>query len=116
MTETNPFAGIKLDIWFKVLIPFGGIMVLISLFYSPSFISQKELFVLGFGLFLLGMGEWKNEKWWVREVTASAFTPYVRENIPIRKPDAIGILFDVIGIIAIIVSLINFFNLVTWLD
>jgi len=116
MTEPNPFAGIKLDVWYKTLIPFGGIMALISLFYSPSFIEQKELFVLGCGLFLLGIGEWKNQKYMIRETTASAFNPYIRESIPIRKSDPLGIFLVLIGIIAIIVSLASFFSPESWLN
>ena len=113
MTEMNLFASLKLDFWYKALIPFGGILALISIFYSPSIFTQKELFVLGSGLFLLGLGEWKNQGWINWEQTASAFTPYVRGSTPKRMHTKLGNLLDVIAILAIIVGLASFFNVMT---
>ncbi|MFZ0185087.1 MAG: hypothetical protein WBV92_03750 [Nitrosotalea sp.] len=115
MTEPNPFANLKLDSWFKVLIPFGGIMAIMSLVYSPSFIPQKVLFVLGCGIFLLGLGEWKNQKYMHQFVEASAFNPFMKITQPIRRNDPLGVFLDIIGIIAIIVSLADFFHAVNWL-
>jgi len=116
MTDVNPFSSLKLDVWYKALIPFGAVLAIIPFVYSPQFITQKELFVLGCGIFLLGLGEWKNQKYYVQFVDASIFNPFMKITTPIRKGDPLGTFLDMIGIIAIIVSLLNFFNVVTWLD
>ncbi len=116
MSESNPFGNLKIDVWYKAFIVFGGVITIISLVYAPKFISQKELFLIGIGFFLVGIGEWKNEKYIMKFVTASAFNPFMRITQPIRTNDPLGVLFDILGITAIAIGVLNFFKVITWLN
>jgi len=68
--------------------------------------------LLGFGLLLIGLGEWKNTKWRMIEQTATAYSPYRSWQEPLRIPDALGILLDVLGILALIAWGLGFFDII----
>jgi len=105
--SVNPLNKLKLDIWFKVLIPIGAIILLLA-----SYMSDKELMLLGFGLLLIGMGEWKNHRLHSKHIDASAYNAEQWIHATIRKPNALGILLDVLGIIALIIWGLGFFDII----
>lgn len=113
MSGSNPFGNLKIDVWYKVLIPLGGVLVVLSIIYTNQTITQKELFVLGFGLILIGMGEWKREKFLTRFVSQSAFNPFMRITQPFKSNDPLGIFFQIIGIIAVFIFVLNFFDIIS---
>jgi len=106
-SPVNPLNKLKLDIWYKVLIPIGAIILLFAIFTS-----NKELMLLGFGFLFIGLGEWKNTKWIMMEQNASAFGPYRSWQVPIRKPDALGNLLDILGVLALIAWGLGFFDII----
>jgi len=105
-SAVNPLSKLKLDVWYKILIPIGAIILLFAIFTS-----NKELMLLAFGLLLIGMGEWKNTKWKMMEQTATAYSPYKSWQEAVRIPDALGIFFDVLGILALIAWGLGFFDI-----
>jgi len=102
----NPLNKLKLDIWYKVLIPIGAIILLFAIFTS-----NKELMLLGFGFLLIGLGEWKNTKWIMKEQLASISGPYRSWQQAIRKPDALGNLLNILGVLALIAWGLGFFEI-----
>jgi len=106
-SPVNPLNKLKLDIWYMVLIPIGAIILLFAIFTS-----NKELMLLGFGLFLIGIGEWKNHKVQSEHIPASAYNAEQWIHIPIRKPDALGILLDVLGVLSLIAWGLGFFDII----
>lgn len=102
----NPLSKLKLDAWFMVFITIGALILLFAIL-----ISDKELMLLGFGFFMIGIGEWKNRKWINWEQTASIFNPYMRGSIPVRKPDALGSILDILGFISLILWGLGFFEI-----
>jgi len=106
-SSVNPLNKLKLDIWYKVLIPIGVIILLFAVFTS-----NKELMLLGFGLLLIGLGEWKNSGWVMMEEQASAGIPYKSWSELVRHPNALGILLDVLGVLALIAWGLGFFDII----
>jgi len=106
-SPVNPLNKLKLDIWYKVLLPIGAIILLFAVVTS-----NKELMLLGFGLLLIGMGEWKNHKVLSQHIDASAFNSEQWIHSTIRKPDALGILLDVLGVLALIAWGLGFFDII----
>jgi len=105
-SSVNPLSKLKLDIWYKVLIPIGAIILPIAVFNS-----DKELILLGFGLLLIGLGEWKNSGWVMMEEPASAGIPYKSWSELVREPNALGMLLDVLGVLALIGWGLGFFDI-----
>lgn len=107
-STVNPLSKLKLDFWFKVLIPVGVIVLLFAIFTSNNL-----WFLFGAGLLLIGLGEWKNMKYHFVEAHATFYEPYRSASIPIRKPDALGVLLDILGVIALIIWGLEFFNIIS---
>jgi len=93
----NPLNKLALDVWYKVLIPIGAIILIFSLVW----LRDKEWFLFGFGLLLVGIGEWKNNKFIFMEQSPTAYQSGWRGNVPKRIPDKVGNLLLIFGIICI---------------
>ena len=98
--------GLKIDRWYKVFIYLGGLAFVISLFIEVKGVTNLELQMLSLGFFFIGIGEWKNEKILVEFKPPNVYTGTAALiETPIRKPDFIGVLFDVIGVILFLCGL-----------
>jgi len=98
---TKLFENLKLDAWYKVLV-YIGIILILSLFLPSQWITNKQLVLISSGVFLVGIGEWKNHKmtfWWE--------TPYAIAKARIWKPDIVGVLLDCIGVLFIVIGLFD---------
>jgi hypothetical protein len=77
----------------------GGVVLAVSFFLPVRGISNGELQLLSSGIFLLGLGEWKNhkEESWIKPPNAytggAAFL-----SGTVRRPDFVGILFEFVGV------------------
>jgi len=100
MTETNPI-NLKIDVWYKALIPLGGFLMVLAIVYPNDSITTKELFLIGGGLFLIGIGEWKNTKYLTQFVDATIYNPFMRITQPFRANDPLGVFLEVLGILAL---------------
>jgi len=106
-SPVNPLSKLKLDSWYMVLIPIGAIILIFSVF-----VSNKEWFLFGAGLMLIGLGEWKNQKFVTELREANYQFPAMKLTIPIRKPDVLGCLLDILGVIALIIWGLGFFDII----
>jgi hypothetical protein len=112
LSDPNPVKNIKIDEWYKVLIPLGSAIIVISFIFSFEEYSKKELLLLGGGLVLIGLGEWKNERHTTQYVTQSAFNPFMRITEKFRRNDKIGVPLEILGLLAVTISLLNIFNII----
>ena len=96
------FKGLKLDKWFMAITYIGGVAFLLSLFFDAKRISNNYLQLLSGGIFLFGLGEWKNHKEESFMKNANAYTgPAALITYTVRKPDVFGFILDGIGLIMI---------------
>ena len=90
--------GLKIDRWYKVFVYLGAVAFVVSLFIEVKGVTNLELVVLSLGFFFIGVGEWKNEKFAVEFKPPNVYTgPAAMFQYPVRKPDFVGVFFDVIG-------------------
>jgi hypothetical protein len=96
------FKGLKLDSWYMAITYLGGVALLLSFFVEVQGISNNYLQILAGGIFLFGLGEWKNHKDESYMKPSNAYTgPAAIISYKIRRPDAFGVLLEVIGILMI---------------
>ncbi len=100
--------GLTIDRWYKVFVYLGALAFLISLFVEVKGITNFELQILSLGFFFIGIGEWKNEKYASYIKPPNAYTgPAAFMQAPIRNPDFIGIVFDVIGAVFVLSGIVH---------
>lgn len=109
---SNLFKTLNLDAWYKVLVYLGGIGFILSLYIPIPIVgvTNKQVILISLGMFFLGLGEWKNHKylsWWE--------TPTVFAQTKIRKPDVIGISFDILGLSLLFIGLLDFLGIIALL-
>ena len=105
MSITEFFKNLVLDAWYKALVYLGGILIVASLFFDVRGISNRQLLFIATGIFLFGLGEWKNRKYLPTIKPPDAYTgPAMFMNMPVWKPDIIGISLDLSGIALIIIG------------
>lgn len=92
------FDNLKLDQWFKAVTYLGGIIVLLSLTVPMQVISNAVMAAIGFGMFLYGVGRWKNQK------THTQFVPGKKLSWKQRDTDIIGLLLELAGISAVLIA------------
>lgn len=90
---------LKLDTWFKPLIYVGGLIVLIALKWDIQIVSNEIMAGIGFGMFLYGIGRWKNRK------TKTQFGRGAKLSWEERDPDFIGIFLEVSGVVMIFIAI-----------
>lgn len=96
----------KIDAWYKVLVYLGALGFIISLFVDVKSITNQELMMLSLGLFFLGIGIWKNEKWVSFIKPPNAYTgPAALIQHTVRKPDFVGVSFEIIGVLLFLFGL-----------
>lgn len=53
------FNNFKIDIWYKAFVYMGAIIVFIGILYPVRIFDNTIIALFGFGLFLFGLGVWK---------------------------------------------------------
>lgn len=90
--------GLTIDRWFKVFVYIGVLAFAISLIVEVKGITNRELQMISLGLFFVGIGEWKNEKYLSYIRPPNVYTgPAALVQTPVRKADSLGIAFDAVG-------------------
>lgn len=99
MSELEPFKGLALDRWYKVLVLVGGSLLLVSFFKETKGITNVQLQLLSAGVLLIGLGEWKNHKVASVIKPPNFYTgPAALISWPVREADLIGVLLDLAGV------------------
>ena len=100
---TEFFKDLKLDSWYMAVTYIGGVALLLSFFVDVKGISNNYLQILAGGIFLFGLGEWKNHKTESFIKPSNAYTgPAAVISYKVRKPDLFGWLLNIVGLALII--------------
>ena len=113
LSDVNPIRNMKIDEWYKALIPFGAAIVIISFIFSFEEYSRKELLLLGGGLILVGIGEWKNERFATQFINQTIYNPFMQISRKFRGNDKLGVPLEIVGLIAIIISFLSIFDVIS---
>lgn len=107
MSPPDTFKSLKLDTWYKALVYLGGVTFLFALFVDVKGITNGQLQLLSLGIFLIGIGEWKNHKTanWIKP--ANVYTGGAAlMSAKVRHPDPFGRVCDILGFVLIVLSVI----------
>jgi hypothetical protein len=108
MAAEGFFKGLSLDVWYKAFIYVGGVALLLSLFYPVRGITNSQLQLIASGLFLFGIGEWKNHKHTDGIKPANVYSgPAALITRTSWRPDLFGLVFDLVGVVLIILGIIS---------
>ncbi|MDR3573515.1 MAG: hypothetical protein P4L50_06630 [Anaerolineaceae bacterium] len=99
-----------LDNWYKSFYYLGAVLIL---FWIVSEIRGTPIFPLqsfGFGFSILGFGEWRNHKH-IIPIKSLGSDPGSADRAAqiIRMPDTLGIIFDCLGVILIVLGIVSLF-------
>jgi len=92
MDITDLLKILSLDTWYKVVMWLGAGVLVASLFFQVhGDVTNAELQILSLGVFLLGLGEWKNykSKSWIKPPNAYTGDAALMSSV-VRSPDAVG--------------------------
>jgi hypothetical protein len=92
------FDNLNLDTWYKAVTYLGGIFALLSITIQVQVVSNEFIAMIGFGMFLYGVGRWKNTK------TATQFVPGGKLSQKQRIPDLIGYFLEILGAALILLA------------
>lgn len=98
-TPFDLFKGLKLDAWYKLVGVLGIVLILLSLTISVQVASNSLISIFGSGMFIYGLGRWKNNK------TTTAFTRTHKVTHTGRKPDIWGWLMEAVGLLVLFYGL-----------
>jgi hypothetical protein len=93
-------SSLALNTWYKVVMYLGLILFAVGLSAELRGLTNGEALLLGTGLFLIGLGEWKNHKTvaWIKP--PNVYTgPAALVQTKARQPDAFGIILEGAGIV-----------------
>lgn len=97
--------SLKIDLWYKWFAYIGAALMLTSIFFESKAFSNNQIFLLGLGLFLVGVGEWKNYKVKVSFKQRSAYTGSSGYFEWLEwHPDLLGIILDIAGGILVAIA------------
>ena len=105
------FKSLKIDAWYIVLVYLGGLLLLFSVFVPAQWVTNKQMILVSSGMLLIGLGEWKNHKWYGQIKPPNAYTgPAAFIQTEIRQANLVGIILVVIGVILIILGITDLIN------
>lgn len=97
------FKSLKLDVWYKAFVYLGGVLFMVALLCNIKALTNEQLMLLAAGMFLIGVGEWKNHKVesWIKPANAYTGGSALMSRT-VRSPDALGRLFDFAGVVLLV--------------
>jgi hypothetical protein len=102
---------LSIDTWYKALMWFGGGVLAASIFFPVHGLTSQQWQLLSGGTFLFGLGEWKNHKRYMEIKPPNAYTgPAALISGIERKPDAVGVLFEIAGAALLLVGVWKVFR------
>lgn len=96
MSVPRLFENLKMDRWFKAVTYLGGVIVVLAVFIPTQVLSNELIATFGAGMFLLGLGRWKNTKHFagVQDMGLRGMFKVSGEH---RNPDIVGLLMELSG-------------------
>lgn len=90
---------LSLDTWYKVVMWLGAGVLVASLFFQVhGDVTNAELQTLSLGIFLLGLGEWKNHKSesWIKPPNAYTGPAALMSSV-VRSSNLVGVILQIAG-------------------
>ena len=99
------------DNWYKSFYYIGAVLILIWIYSEIRGTPILPLQSFGFGFAMLGFGEWHNHKHIIpiKSLGSKPDSPDRAAQI-IRLPDTLGVVFDCIGVLLLILGLVVLFK------
>jgi len=94
------FDALSIDRWFKSIMYFAGVIFVLSLVRPIQILTNEAIAASGAGLFLYGLGRWKNEKT-LTGIQDAGYRGIFKYSQKQRKPDIVGLILEIIGIVFI---------------
>lgn len=111
MSLPTVFDNLSVDSWFKAVTYIGGLLLIFSLFFPTQAFSNSLIATFGAGMFVYGLGRWKNHK------TTSTMTYGGILSVTHRKTDPLGLLLEGVGLLILMygigVVLVNYAEIPT---
>lgn len=99
---TNPLQNLTIDNWYKGIFVLGACVLVLALSVELKNISNNLVQCAALGFILIGIGEWINHPLQTKFVPGFKLTSYN------RLPSILGTLFDILGLIIIMVGIWKF--------
>jgi hypothetical protein len=108
MSVPDVFKNLVLDTWYKAFVYIGGLGFIVSLFTEVKGLTNGQTQLLTLGLFLIGIGEWKNHKTvsWIKPPNVYTGGAALMST-KVRQPDGFGLMCDVLGVLLIFIGIIS---------
>jgi hypothetical protein len=96
--------NLTLDTWFKAFAYLGGTIFVLAIFVPVRAGSNELIAVVGVGMFLLGVGRWKNQKTFTA-LQNQGFGSLLKMSTERRSPDIVGLFFELSGWVLLLVAI-----------
>ncbi len=108
MAIPDVFKNLAIDTWYKAFVYLGGIVLVASLFVEVKGLTPGQAQLIALGVFLVGIGEWKNHKIanWIKPANVYTGGPAL-VSATVRKPDPFGVVCDVLGGLSVLAGAIS---------
>jgi hypothetical protein len=102
MEPSGLLKSLALDTWYKVVMYVGIILFAVGLTLELRGMTNSEALLVGLGMFLVGLGEWKNHKTaaWIKPPNVYTGGAALMQA-KVRQPDLLGVLLDLCGFVAL---------------
>jgi len=102
MEPSGLLKSLALDTWYKVVMYAGIILFAVGLTIELRGMTNGEALLFGLGLFLLGLGEWKNHKVtaWIKPPNFYTGGAALMQT-KVRQPDLFGLFLDLCGLVSV---------------
>jgi hypothetical protein len=88
--------NLKIDQWFKAVTYLGGVIFVLAIFIPVQIGSNQLIALFGMGMFVLGVGRWKNQK------SFAGVQGRFKISGEKRMPDITGLLIELAGWVLIV--------------
>lgn len=99
----NPLSNLKIDYWYKVSLIIATVLLITSLTVDLKGVKNKPIQLISVGIIIISLGEWINHPIQIQVIRPNPMLPSggQLEGHP-RKNSALGIFFDILGIIILV--------------
>jgi hypothetical protein len=111
--ETNPLSNLKIDYWYKAMLAFFSVLLILGLTVDIKVIGNLAIIEFAAGGILISIGEWINHPLQTKLVQnhpTLAVTGILTSHN--RSPNLLGSLFDILGFILIVLGAVKAYGVI----
>jgi len=95
----EPLSGLKIEYWYHALTALGAAGVIAALAFEFHGVANAHVLLAALGCFFVGLGEWINHPLQTAIMPRTAYHPGGIITGHPRNANALGALFDVLGLV-----------------